>query len=66
MNVVVFGIAAVVMGVLAGWFGLTALAFAVGHLWFDALAYGVLTISSILLACVYSALLAVEWLKDRF
>lgn len=65
MTIVVFGIAAVLLGILAGWFGLTALAFAIGHLWFDALAYTVLTIGSSLLACVYSGLLAIEWLKDR-
>lgn len=64
MKYVAFGIAAALLGILASWFGLAAVCFAIGHLWADALIYSVLTAASSGLSCVYSGLFVIEWLKD--
>jgi hypothetical protein len=62
MKALSFGIAAVLMGFLGVYFGLVALAFAIGHLWYDALVHLLLTLVSGALMAIYSGMLALECL----
>lgn len=65
MKYLTFGIATLLMAFLAQWFGVAALIFAIGHLWFETLVYTVLTLLSSMMGAIYGALLTLEWLKDR-
>lgn len=65
MKYLIFSVATVGLAFLAQWFGLAALVFAIGHMWFETFVYAVLTLLSSGLGAIYGALLALEWLKDR-